>query len=161
MFFGYFNSKKKMKKIAVEHGTPLDDSLGIEVDGPSRIGYYFTAVCSPKRNVASHQDGPIILPTGERHSFRVSYDPKANNGVGRMTVTLDEETFALDLKPEQRAAVATFDRFGIMNKRVGGKYVTLYFDDMNYTARRPKGHEPVRREQKTVTVPYPEGGRKY
>ncbi len=161
MFFGYFSSREKMKEIADEHGAPLNDSLGIDIDGPTRIGYYFTALCSPKRTVASAKEGPVFLPTGERRSFRLSYDPEANNGVGRMTVTLDEKTFTLDLKPEQRAAGATFDRFGIMNKRVGGKYVTLYFDDISYTARRPRGHPPVRHEQKTVTVPYPKGGRKY
>lgn len=161
MFFGYFNSREKMKEIADEHGAPLNDSLGIDVDGPTRVGYYFSAACSPKRTVASNKEGPIFLPTGDRHPFRVSYDPKANGGVGRMTVMLDKETFTLDLKPEQRAAGATFDRFGIMNKRVGGKYVTIYFDDMSYTARRPKGYQPARHEQKTLTVPYPEGGRKH
>jgi hypothetical protein len=48
-----------------------------------------------------------------------------------------------------------------MNIRRGGKYVTVYFDDMNYTARRPKDYQPAQHEQKVVHVPYPENGRKY
>jgi hypothetical protein len=48
-----------------------------------------------------------------------------------------------------------------MSVRAGGKYVTLYLDDLTYTARRAEHHRPVRREQKITTVAYPEGGRKY
>ena len=33
--------------------------------------------------------------------------------------------------------------------------------DLTYTARRPANYAPVRHEQKTVTVEYPQGGRKY
>ena len=48
-----------------------------------------------------------------------------------------------------------------MNVRSGGKYVTVYLDDLEYTARRPAGYKPPRFEQQTVTVPYPPRGRKY
>jgi hypothetical protein len=162
MFFGYFNAQEKMKPITDPRaGSPLDDMIGIVVDGPTRIGYYFTALCSPKREVASEKNGPVFLPTAATHPFTFSYDPQANGGVGRITVTLDQETFALDLTPEQRAAGAVFDRFGLANVRAGGKYVTLYLDDLTYTARRPAGYRPVRHEQQVTTVPYPRGGRKY
>jgi len=29
------------------------------------------------------------------------------------------------------------DRFGIMNARRGGKYVTVYLDDLTYTSEAP------------------------
>ena len=51
---------------------------------------------------------------------------------------------------------AAFDRFGLMSIR-GGKHVTVYFDDMADTARRPPGHRPIRHEQKIVVVPHPKG----
>jgi len=162
MFFGYFNAREAMAEIQQERaGMPLDDMLGIVVGGPTRVGYYFTAFCSPKREVASDKHGPIILPTGERHTFSFTYDPQANSGVGRITVKLDEKTFTLDLTPQQRSAGATFDRFGMASIRKGGKYVTLYLDDLTYTARRAADYTPIYHEQQTTRVPYPPGGRKY
>jgi hypothetical protein len=160
MFFGYFNAREQMARITDPRaGYPLNDMLGIEVDGPnqSRIG----AVCSPKKNVAFLKTGPAFLPTADRHTFRFNYDPGANAGVGRITVWLDQQQFTLDLKPEQRAAGAGFDHFGVMNKRHGGKYVRLYFDDLSYTARRPSDYKKVFYPQKIWRVPYPEGGRAY
>ncbi len=162
MFLGYFNAREKMAPITDRlGGDPLDDTLGVEIAGPTRIGYYFSAVCSPKRRVASHRHGPVFLPTADRHAFRFTYDPKDNGGVGRIRVWLDEEEFTLDLKPEQRAAGARFDHFGLMNLRRGGKYVTVYFDDLTYTARRASNYRRIRHPQKIWEVPYPQGGRTY
>ena len=162
MFFGYFNAAEKMKEFSDPRAAnPLKATMGIQVAGPTRVGYWFSALCSPTEPTYSLKNGPVFLPTQERRSFKVTYDPKANDNVGRMTVTLDDETFHLDLKPKQRKAGATFDRFGIMNTRKGGKYVTIYFDDMEYTARRPANYKPVRHEQKIVNVPYPPDGRQY
>ncbi len=48
----------------------------------------------------------------------------------------------IDLTADERAAESTFDRFGLMNVRRGGKDVTVYFDDLLYTARRPEGEPP-------------------
>jgi hypothetical protein len=162
MFFGYFNAGKTMAELEDERaGMPLDDMLGLVVDGPTRVGYYFTALCSPKREVVSDKHGPIILPTCEPHTFSFTYDPQANGGVGRITVTLDGKSFFLDLTPQQRSAGATFDRFGVASIRKGGKYVTVYLDDLTYTARRSQHYTPVYHEQQVTRVPYPPGGRKY
>jgi len=101
------------------------------------------------------------VPDRRTRRFSFLYDPQANQGVGRITVTLDEKTLVLDLTARQRAAGATFDRFGLSNIRAGGKFVTIYFDDLTYSARRPAGAKPEPHPQKVVTVPYPAGGRKY
>jgi hypothetical protein len=162
MFFGFFNAEEKMKEITDEHaGAPLSQSLGIEIEGPTRIGYYFSALCSPRQEIATAKHGPVFVPNRERHAFTFNYDPSANNGVGRITVTLDSESFVLDLKPNQRQAGSTFDCFGMLNPRNGGKWVTVYLDDLSYTARRPQGYQPVRHEQKIVTTPFPPRGRRY
>jgi len=77
-------------------------------------------------------------------------------------VTLDgEPPFTLDLEPAQRKAGATFDRFGLMSFRRGGKYSTLFFDELTYTTRRTADAPPVRYEQKITKVPYPKGGRQF
>ena len=90
----------------------------------------------------------------------MSYDPAANNGVGRITFALDDEQTTLDLTPEQRKAGAVFDRFGITNVRRGGKHVDMYFDDLTYTSGRSKSDGPIRYKQNTVTYPYPPHGRR-
>jgi hypothetical protein len=162
MFFGYFNAAEKMKTFTDTRGaSPLNDQMGIDVSGPTHAGYYFSALCSPKAKVASVKKGPVFLPTQDCHAFAVSYDPRANDGIGRMTVTLDKKTFALDPTPAQRAAGAKFDRFGIMNVRKGGKYVTMYLDDLSYTARRGSDYQPPHRTQEIVKLPYPADGRQY
>jgi hypothetical protein len=84
------------------------------------------------------------------------HDPAANKGVG--AITLGGETFKHNVTTQQRAAGCTFDRFGFMNLRRGGKHVSLYLDDLTYTSRRnaAKPHPNT-----VTTVPYPGGGRKY
>jgi hypothetical protein len=59
------------------------------------------------------------------------------------------------------APLAQFDRFGLVTVRRGGKFVTVFFADLTYSARRKEGMPPVRHEQAVTTMPYPEGGRKY
>ena len=61
----------------------------------------------------------------------------------------------------QRAAKATFDHFGLLTVRTGGKYVTVYLDDLTYTSRRSKDAPRTHHEQKLTVVPYPANGRKY
>jgi len=135
----------------------------VVIDGPARIGWYFTPVCTAARKeLTRDKTGTVFLPTRAHRIFDFAYDPQANNGVGRITVTLDgEPPFTLDLEPAQRKAGATFDRFGLMSFRRGGKFSTLYFDDLTYTTSRPAGEPSPRHEQKITTVPYPRGGRKF
>jgi hypothetical protein len=144
-----------------KRGVDIGGIMGFTIGGPTRVGYYFAAQCKPTAQTGRAVNGPVIHPDKRRRHFTFDYDPRANDGVGRMVCKLDEETFALDLTREMRAAGATFTHFGISSIRVGGKWVTVYLDDVTYTARRASGHEAVPHEQKTVTVPYPAGGRKY
>jgi hypothetical protein len=39
--------------------------------------------------------------------------------------------------------------------------VEVYFDDLAYTARRPKGYKPARHKQGVTELEYPAGGRRY
>jgi len=164
MFFGFFNAEAQKVKLTdprKRDGFPLDDMLGITVEGPTRVGYYFSAICSPTRPTFSRQQGPIYLPTGEPTHFSFDYNPSANDGTGMITATLADQTFTLNLTPQQRQQGATFDHFGLSAIRKGGKYVTVYLDDLTYTARRGADWKPVRFEQQETVVPYPPGGRAY
>lgn len=168
MFFGYFRAEDEKVTLppnadSKASGWPQANTLGIVVDGPASIGWWFNpTVTAADRTLSKDRTGVVFLPTRTARTFEFAYDPAANNGVGRITVQLDKEApFTLDLRPEQRKAGATFDRFGLMSFRRGGKYSTLYFDDLTYTTRRTPDAAPVRHEQKIIAVPYPPGGRKY
>ncbi len=168
MYFGYFRKEDELRELGKNQpgnasGWPQPNTLGVVVDGPARIGWWFIpVVTAADRKLSGKTQDHVFLPTRKSRTFDFQYDPAANNGVGRITVTLDAEPpFTLDLTPEQRKSGATFDRFGLMSFRRGGHNSTLYFDDLTYTTRRAADAPPLRHEQKIITVPYPPSGRKY
>jgi hypothetical protein len=89
------------------------------------------------------------------------YDPKANQNLGRITAVLDAQTFELDLTSAQRAEGVVLDRFGLASIRKGGKYASLYLDDLTYTANRLEAYRTVHHLQQVISVPYPAEGRNY
>ena len=163
MFIGFFRAEDEKRVLPPNSretgasGWPQPNVLGVVIDGPARIGWWFIpTVTAADRKLSRKMDGTVFLPTREHRTFDFVYDPQANKGVGRITVTLDgQPPILLDLTPEQRKAGATFDRFGLTSFRRGGKFTTIYFDDLTYTTRRPADAPPVRHEQKITTVPYP------
>jgi hypothetical protein len=161
MLIGYFNRAARLAAIEGEYkGNPPHQFMGLEIMDQTRIGYSFTAVCSPRQDIAFEERGPIIIPDRIKRRFTFRYDPAAGQA-GRITVTLDKAAFTADLTLEQRKAGAVFDCFGLLNPRKGGKYVDAYFDDFTYDVRRPQGSQPVFHQQKITVVPYPKGGRTY
>jgi hypothetical protein len=162
MMFGYFSKKDSLVDLTDPvSGSPQPQTMVLAIEGPTRIGYNFSAQLTPTRALSSHSDGPIFVPDGVKHSFSFQYDPHANRNVGRITIKLDNDVRTLDLTPKQRTAGATFDRFGLLNIRRGGKYVTVYLDDLTYTARHPRDYRSKSYEQSVVHVPYPPNGRRY
>jgi hypothetical protein len=103
------------------------------------------------------------VPDRRRRRFTFDYDPAADKGVGRVTVSLDGKPESFRLTPEMRKSGATFNRFGLANMRRGGHSVEFYLDDLSYTARRDPGAKRKFIPQSTVEVPYPhkQGGRRY
>jgi hypothetical protein len=123
------------------------------------LGYSFTAVCSPKQNISTEERGPIFIPDRISRQFTFDYNPNAGK-FGRICVSLGNDTFSYDLTEEQRKTGSTFNRFGLLNPRKGGKYVDVYIDDLIYSSRIPKG-KTDKQKQEVVREPYPRGGRKY
>jgi hypothetical protein len=166
MFFGYFRAKDQMIEIdksqGGEAGAPLPNMMGFAIDGPTRIGYYFSTQLTPaERSRTSFGQGPVFVPDGKRHHFTFRYDPAAAKGAGQIHFTLDGTEYAHNIDTEQRKSGATFDRFGLLNIRRGGKYVEMYFDDMTYTARPGDAAKQSAPPEHVVRVPYPPHGRKY
>lgn len=161
MFFGYFDPNAVKETISdPKGGSPLRNQMGIVIDGPTRIGYYFSSLVSTMHKNASHSTGPVYLPKAEPATFCCKYDPSSGEA-GRITILLGNDQFSHDLKQEQRKDGAVFSHFGLVTVRSGGKYVEVYLDDLHYTARRPENFQPVFHEETIKYIPYPKGGREY
>ncbi len=126
---GWFNSLTYI-------GAPPPNFLGIFIEGPSRIGHYVRPAYGTSDDVKGVMgSGPIIRPDGKGHDWTLRYDPRANEGRGRIVMTLDGHSVSMDLKVEARKGNAAFDRFGFVSWHRGGHFVEIYFDDIAYTAR--------------------------
>jgi hypothetical protein len=163
MAFGYFNHDEQTATYSTNVDSPVGQTLGIGVSDSSSVGYYFSGSCRAKGKASAGATGPVFTPTGKQRQFTFAYDPKANNGIGRVTFTLDGQESKFDLTPEIRASGATFNRFGMFNVRRGGNSVTVYLDDLSYTARRDPNAKRVFHKQEFVPARYPKenGGRKF
>ena len=139
VLIGFYHSKDSLQV------NPSQDSgfprgfLGVSVEGPSREGF----LCYPAyrfrngaQGYASRNDRPHILPDGQPHEWSLAYDPKAADGRGRMTVTLDGKAVTLDLGPKDRDKQTRFDRFGIVTTWIDGNAQRIYFDDLTYTSEQ-------------------------
>lgn len=159
---GYFNRAKRTVPLEDEASHAWRDQFfGFIVDGPSRIGYFLMPFLQVKEGMHILREEQKFQPDGKRRRFHFDYDPRENDGNGRITVRLDESTFHLDVPQEVRREGARFDHFGIMNSRIGGKMVQMYLDDLSYTARRDSDYQPRRYSREVRVVPYPDGGRAY
>ncbi len=160
MLFGYFNKAAREAPIKGEYkGNPPNQFMGIEIMDQTRLGYSFTAVCSPEQKISFEKRGPTIIPDQISRHFTFEYNPDVGKA-GRIYVTLGNKSFTADLKPQQRKTGAVFDHFGLLNPRKGGKYVIVYFDDLSYSVNR-SNNNIQKYKQKITKVPYPEWGRKY
>ena len=166
VYFGYFNAQDQTRPHADdEHAAPFRPSnmLGIGLMDSSAVGYHFPSLASSASRSTPPSRRPVFTPGTRKRRFTFDYDADANDGVGRITVTLDGEAFTQDLTPAQRKEGVVLDRFGFANVRGGGHSVEVYLDDVRYTARREPGREPKFVEQTYVEVPYPheQAGRRY
>src|SRR5205814_3378009 len=162
MQVGYFNSKNITAELNPHRGLKtITNSIGILIEGSAHAGKQFHPQVTSSKDAGAAKGGLAFNPTRERHAFKFEYDPKANNNIGKITVTLDDKVAELNLTEQQRKDGANFDHFGVANLRVGGKFVEVYFDDLSYTARRPKDYKPIFHKQEVTKVPYPERGRAF
>ena len=130
LLIGWFNSNTAI-------GAPPNNFVGVLVEGPSRIGHYFRPVygtSDDKRDIKG--EGPLFNPDSTQRTWSIHFDPKANDGQGRITATLDNESVYLDIPEAARKGNATFDHFGIVSWQRGGHYVEMYFDDVVYTSAK-------------------------
>jgi hypothetical protein len=82
------------------------------------------------------QAPPTIYPDAKSHDWTLRYNPAAADGCGRITVSLDGKTAALDLTADHRAMGAHFNRFGFVTTHIDGNANEVYLDDLTYTVAR-------------------------
>ena len=128
-----------------QRGSMLPGQFGFTIGGSTHEGYRLSLACIPAVDTAVRVPGPLIRPDAALHSIRFDYDPRAGDA-GRVTAKLDEEVLTMDLDQEQRDAGATFDLLGLTSPRQGGKWVTLYLDDLEYTVARNRDRTRCRQE---------------
>jgi hypothetical protein len=140
VLIGFFHSRDSITvSDSQASGFPMN-FVGAAIEGPSRDGFLFYPVYrfpDGAEAYARRPDLPHILPDGERHDWSMEYDPDANAGSGRLTVTFDDNSVPLDLAVGHRQAPARFDRFGIVTTWIDGNSQRVYFDDLTYTFRQP------------------------
>ena len=120
-------------------GNPPRNFLGIMLEGPSRIGHYWRpALGVSDGQKAVQSDGPVVRPDGTPHEWTLRYDPAANDGAGKITVTIDDEAISFDVPAAMRKADAAFNRFGVLSWQMGGHYVEVYLDDLTFTGEEAK-----------------------
>jgi hypothetical protein len=140
-YFGWFNKTSIENTVETQPQiAPVANFLAVNIEGPSRIGHYFRPVfAAGDAQRRDSQDGPIIFPNGQSHDFTIVYDPSANNGNGRIVVTLDDASKTFNLTPSDRAKSSLFDHFGLFGISPDGHYVEMYLDDLNFTVGKLLG----------------------
>jgi hypothetical protein len=143
MYLGWFNSTEK--QVSPTQG---GNFVGIKIGGPTRVGHYFMpAYASAQATQVERPDGrqhaarvsvesgtgPVLVPQ-EVFQWKLVYDPGAAGGKGAVEATLGNESVILPLKAGDKARGARLDRFGLFTSHIGGSFVRVYFDDMQYTA---------------------------
>ena len=107
----------------------------------ARLGHLFLPLCVTGKGTTVFTKvkpiaGPVVVP-GKVFDWSLLYDPQGDHGNGSIRLTLGDETATLDLEPGRKAEGATFDRFGLLTGDSGGQLMTIYFDDLKYTAGKP------------------------
>jgi hypothetical protein len=125
---GWFNTNNK--------DAPLKETrnfLGAHIEGPTRVGHYFSPRFNASDGTRREPDHAAVLPPdGKPHAFAIDYDPQT----AELRTTLDGKTTTTTLRGSDLKAGATFDRFGLLSMRRGGQKVILWVDDLTYTSRR-------------------------
>jgi hypothetical protein len=138
---GFFHSTDSNRNSTDDNPIP-ENFMGAAIEGPSAEGFlFYPAYGIDHEGESPGERGvnpPYIYPDGTVHDWTLEYDPTANGGGGRLTISLDGHIGFMDLLPGHKAIGAHFDRFGIITTHRDGNGQTVYFDDLTYTVAIPE-----------------------
>jgi hypothetical protein len=139
-YLGWFDSQTKQNNDTPEHEARQKNYLAIMIEGPSRVGHYVRPSygTSQGKGLTTMEDDAgkawsVLRPDKQVHDWSIHYRPQAAKGRGTITVTLDEKSQTLTLRPDDKKLGTRFDRFGFFNMQAGGHHVRLYADDVTFT----------------------------
>jgi hypothetical protein len=135
---GFFHSTDSIRSSDSQESATPENFVGAAIEGPSAEGFYFYPVYGlDEEGEDSSGRGtptpPFIYPNGDSHRWTLDYDPLANEGRGRIVLTLDGQSTTLELEAGHKQIGAHFNRFGIITTHIDGNGQTIYFDDLTYT----------------------------
>jgi hypothetical protein len=134
--FGFYNAENGMRSNPSQSDGVPENALGIHIEGPSSEGFKFYPVLRAKGRGTSYGEPrkfSTIYPDGKAHDWSLEYDPAAAGGKGRIVVTFDGKSGAIELRDGDKADMTTFDRFGIVTSWIDGNSQDVYVDDVEYT----------------------------
>jgi hypothetical protein len=150
MCLGWFNSAERTNA-----PTQAGNFLGIKIGGPTRVGHYFVPAYAtarspkdqngePRRKRISTEprEGPLLVPR-KTFEWTLIYDPAGNNRNGLLELTLGKDRIELPLHEGDKSRGASFDRFGLFTSHIGGAFVEVYLDDLQYTVQPATANKPV------------------
>ncbi|MFO0916956.1 MAG: hypothetical protein U0872_01410 [Planctomycetaceae bacterium] len=136
VLFGFYNSVDSLRSNNSQSDSVPESVLGIHVEGPSSDGFHVYPVLRSKNAggaVAPLREFPFIQPDGKSHDWGLDYDPAAEEGRGRITVSLDGQAKSWTLPVGLKTQATAFDRFGIVTSWIDGNGQEIYWDDVTYT----------------------------
>jgi len=140
IFVGWFDSREKYAYAQCADGGFLRDRLGFRVGGLARLGDRARPYIATRRTQLAFQLGrrasALVTHDGTVHHWRLHYIPILRAGAprGLLMLTVDGIRMSLAIDPTRFDPRARFDRFGIASVTCGGGPMTLYLDDLSYTA---------------------------
>ncbi len=112
--------------------------IGARVGGSAGSGYRLSPTDWNKDGVGGIYNtfrlAPMLTPKKEAKNFWICYEPNADSdGNGRLTVGVNTSQTKYKVTAAQKAAGASFDRFGFLNTVADSRSTTLFVDDLRYT----------------------------
>src|SRR5262249_22032439 len=78
MYLGWFHRGSRDRPAG-----EMRNFVGIHLEGPSRVGHYWRpAYATAKGSRRSLGKGPVLVPDGKPHTWKLTYEPSAAGGRG-------------------------------------------------------------------------------
>ncbi len=151
--FGWFSVEgrgaagRPMNALALEFaGESAGPRLTVRLTAASNraIGQKVTPFINDRKKVKGpgNRDFDAVQPNGTRYTWKLDYDPEANDGKGRIEFLVrgdgkqkqpwEGQPLVIDVPGEVRQAGATFTHFGLLNGLKPGRSMKVYFDDVTF-----------------------------
>src|SRR5207249_11076382 len=102
---GFFHSDESMRNNDSQESATPENFVGAAIEGPSADGFYLYPTYGVDQEGARASGGrrsptpPYMYPNGESRDCTLDYNPDADGGSGRITLTLNRQPAHRDRPP--------------------------------------------------------------